>query len=387
MPTHSEQPVLIAAYAARALANAARRAGYLPLVADVFADDDTRAAAARYRNIDGGFEKGIRAKSLLHALDALRDASATQPIGLVLGSGFEDKPALMRKLDARYRLIGATPETVAELKQPIRFANLLTRLAIPHPETRETPPDDLAGWLSKLSGGTGGGHIHAASDADRKRRRRYFQRHLPGDSYSVLIAAGETAEPIGFSRQWTAPMPTPSPSRNVLTQRPSPYRYGGAVTVVDPPCAGAMLDAARAVSAATHLAGLAAFDFRLSDGIAYLIEVNPRPGATMDIFDRGDCKLFEAHVRAARKEPLPRMQPTGSAASAILYARDFALTMPRLDWPDWTADRTPAGTAIAAHQAIATVKADAPSTDAAIQLVNARLAQLEDLLYESPTFG
>ena len=47
------QPILIAAFSGRAAGFAARRAGYAPLVADLFADDDTRDVAAGVRRVPG----------------------------------------------------------------------------------------------------------------------------------------------------------------------------------------------------------------------------------------------------------------------------------------------------------------------------------------------
>ena len=90
--------VLIAAFSGRALAQSARRAGYEPLVADAFGDLDTRDAATAFRAIDGAMQTGFHTKSLIQALDALASAAPSPPIGLVLGSGFEDKPRLVAAL-------------------------------------------------------------------------------------------------------------------------------------------------------------------------------------------------------------------------------------------------------------------------------------------------
>lgn len=367
------ETVLIAAYAARALTEAARRSGYVPLVADVFADDDTRAAAAHYRQIEGASTKGIRAKPILKALEALRDRAPTPPIGLVLGSGFEDKPRLMTLLADRYTLIGTPAAVVAEVKDPLRFADLLRRLAIPHPETQSHPPGNLDGWLSKLQGGTGGAHIHAASKRDTNRKRRYFQRYLDGQSYSLLSVVSKEHRHTWLSRQWVAPCPA------------APFRYGGGVGVHTAPLMADMQRHANALIDALDLRGLVAFDFRISGGTAYLLEINPRPGATLDNFDRPGTHLFAAHVDAHLNGTFAPPKPHDDfVATALLYAREAALTMPSLDWPDWAADRTPAGTRIPPFAPIATVKAAATTPDAAIERAHARLAALEDLLYESP---
>ena len=129
------ETVLIAAFSGRALAQSARRAGYVPLVVDAFGDLDTRAAAEHYAQIPNAVRIGFRAKPLFAALDALVARSGTPPIGIVLGSGFEDRPKLIQTLDPRYRLLGTNAETVAEVKDPRSLFPLLKQLGIAHPET------------------------------------------------------------------------------------------------------------------------------------------------------------------------------------------------------------------------------------------------------------
>ena len=116
----ADKAVLIAAFSGRALAQSARRAGFEPLVADAFGDLDTKEAAAAVRVIDGAMATGFRTKPLVAALDALASSSSTRPIGLVLGSGFEDKPRLIAALGSRYRLIGNDAATYKACKDPTR---------------------------------------------------------------------------------------------------------------------------------------------------------------------------------------------------------------------------------------------------------------------------
>src|ERR1700738_4009370 len=85
--------VLIVAAPGRALAASARRAGYLPLVADYFGDDDTVALAHAHARLDGGLTHGMRRTQVLEALRQLAGTSA--PVGVVYGSGFEDRPELL----------------------------------------------------------------------------------------------------------------------------------------------------------------------------------------------------------------------------------------------------------------------------------------------------
>jgi uncharacterized protein len=367
--------VLIAAFSGRALAQSARRAGYVPLVADAFGDLDTRAAAHAFEIIPDAMRTGFRAKPLIAALDALVAAAPSKPIGLVLGSGLEDKPRLWDILDKRYGVLGCNAETVRACKDPQIFFPVLDELGIPHPETRMTPPENPEGWITKRIGGSGGRHIRFAGADARARPRRYFQRLIEGEriSISAVVADGITND---LTRQWCAPCPG------------QPFRYGGAASVPygDTSAELKMLGTVDQLSRALELRGLVSFDFIVRNGAASLLEINPRPGASLDVTDTVEGSRFHAHLIACRERKLHYWGGTandGAKAAAILHADRAALTFREFDWPEWAADRGSPGTHIPVGAPIATVFAEAATSDAAEALARARLAELETLIYEA----
>ena len=367
--------VLIAAFSGRALAQSARRAGYVPLVADAFGDLDTRAAALDVRVIEGAMARGFRAKPLIAALDDLVARAPAKPIGLVLGSGFEDKPRLWDLLDRRYGVLGCNAETVRACKDPQIFFPVLDELGIAHPETRISPPDNPAGWLSKRIGGSGGRHIRNCTEASRPGVRRFFQRSIDGERISVSAVIARDGIGMTMSRQWCAPSET------------QPHRYGGAVSLPDGivDVSQPMLASVDQLARGLALIGAVSFDFIVSDATAYLLEVNPRHGATLDIFDDPQGTLFHAHVSACKGEPLERRggDALASKAAAILHADRGPITLGKINWPEWMADRGAPGTFIPLGAPIATVFAEAETPDAAEALARARLAALESLIYEA----
>ena len=368
------QTILIAAFSGRALAESARRAGYVPLVVDAFGDLDMRAAADLYAGLPDAIRHGFEAKTLFAALDGLVDCAPSPPVGIVLGSGFEDRPKLIASLDARYRLLGSKADIVRQVKDPAEFFPLLKQLRIAHPETVLTPPDDPHAWLAKRIGGAGGAHIRDLENFSKSPQKHYFQRRIDGTPMSVFAVASKGGVALELSRQWTAPS-----SRK-------PYRYGGAVIVDynETAAEDAMVSAAATLIELLDPVGLVSFDFIAQDDRAYLLEMNPRPGATLDIFDDIRGNLFRAHVEAGLGRELwqERDLPTAqSRASAILYADRGSLTAGEINWPDWTADRPAPGTAIADEQPIATVFADGSSADEAERLARDRLSTLANLVY------
>src|SRR5262245_36443566 len=109
--------VLIVAASGRALAASARRGGFNPLVADFFADQDTVAVAHACRRLDSGWRNGMQAREVLDALTAL--AAGRHPVGIVCGTGFEDRTALLAQIAERWPLIGNAPAVVARVKDPL----------------------------------------------------------------------------------------------------------------------------------------------------------------------------------------------------------------------------------------------------------------------------
>lgn len=378
MPSYNGpgETVLIAAFSGRALAQSASRAGYVPLVADAFGDIDTRAASADCRVIDGAMRSGFRAKSLIAALDDLCTNAVSKPIGLVLGSGFEDKPKLIGSLAKRYRLLGNDAGTIETCNNPRVLFPMLRKLGIAYPEIDLESPDKPEGWLSKRIGGSGGRHIRHCTKASRATLRRYFQRHTPGERVSVSALAVGKDLALYFTRQWCA------------ADGKLPFRYGGAISTpevdVDAPSASAMFKAVAQLIQVFDLKGALSFDFIVDGDIANLVDINPRPGASIDVVDNSYGGHFAGHVAAFSESPkfdLAGPPIVSARAAAVLHADRGALTLGDTPWPEWSADRGAPGTFVPNTAPLATAFAEAATADEAEALARTRLAELEDLIY------
>ncbi len=351
--------MLIAALSGRALAAAARRAGYAPLVADLFGDLDTQVLAAASVTVPGSLARGPQGAALLAALERL--AAGRAPVGVVCGSGFEDRPALLRAF-ARHGLLGNDSATVARLKDPFAFAALCRACDVPHPAVALAP--GTGEWLQKRAGSAGGGHVRPAGPGD-VRLPRYLQRKAVGRAVSALfLGDGARSCLVGFSEQWTAPTPE------------KPYRYGGAVRpAATAPHTAALCGAIARLTRAAGLRGLNSADFLLREDGFDLLEINPRPGATLDVF-AAVKNLFHLHVEACHgrlADGPPQL--SGAAAAAVVFApRAFVLAQ-GFAWPAWTADRQKPGL-VAREAPLCTVLARAASPAAARQALHRRTARI-----------
>lgn len=364
------EPVLIAALSGRALAQSARRAGFAPVVLDAFADLDTREAAAAWAQVPVDRRWRFLARPLLAAAARL----APPPVPLVWGSGFEGLTDLLAELARGRPLWGTEPAAVRALKDPLAFARSVRELGFAHPETAARPPARPQGWLAKRAGAAGGGHVRPARTVPPRGRGWYWQRSAPGRPVSVLLVAdGCRARVLGFSEQW------PVPGRR--------FRFGGAAApaTLHPEAEDRLAAAALALAARFGLRGLASVDALVAGSRAVVLEVNPRPGASLDALEAClGVSLFALH-RAACAGQLPEPPaPRIAAGSAILYAPRALAVPPGFAWPAWTADRTPPGTAIAARGPICTLLATGPATTAVRTTLAAREALLLAMLGLKP---
>jgi len=353
---------LLVALSARALAVAARRAGRRALVADLFGDTDTRASAEASLVVAGDFDTGFDAGALLAAAERLAPASSPRRAGLVYGSGLESRTDLMAQLAVGRRLFGNAPEVVARTKNPRAFFALLERLGLPYPEISYVPPPDAAGWLMKRIGGSGGGHV-APARTGATTGDCYFQRRIVGLPVGVsFLANGRNALLLGVSEQWSTP---------------NSFCFGGLLqpAAISGRVAAALPAVLEALTRELGLVGLNSLDLIIDGDGFHILEVNPRPGANLDIFDRGD--LFGLHVAACDGRLPTRWAPPAQAtAMAVLYAERPLRVPRRASWPDWVADRPAPGARIEGGAPICTVLAAAPSRAAVRAAIAARTAQV-----------
>jgi uncharacterized protein len=384
--------MLIVACSGRALAQSARRGGWRPLVADAFGDVDTRAYADAFVKIP--IDDGADNQAIPTALEALtaadrhpthRLASSSSaafeikceekhtsavpaPVSLIYGAGIESRPNLLEGLGEQYGLVGNAPEVVKRVKDPITFSAALRALSIPHPPTRLAPPSDTThGWLIKQTGGAGGGHIRAwEGTAPTRGHERYFQRYLTGPAMSSLFAAdGQRAEVIGYNTQWTA------------GGRLQPFAYAGAINraSLTPQQRVTITGYVRDLTRAFRLRGLNSLDFILHRNVPWVLEINPRPTSTCELYEpEARDGMVATHVRAcAGVLPASNVHERGvTRAHMVVYAGVPSRIPAGFRWPRWCRDLPQPGTRIGAGKPACSVHAEGVVVDNVRRLVQAR---------------
>ncbi|MDP1754160.1 MAG: ATP-grasp domain-containing protein [Methylotenera sp.] len=371
---------------------AAVKSGYAVTAIDAFADKQTIESAKK--TVVVGFDaQGFIADDLLKVIAQL---DLRNCLGCIYGGGFEAQPELLQKIAEVVPVIGNTSNTVAAIKHAAHFFSALRRLNIAHPAVFDVLPECDGSnkpvvYLKKFAAGSGGVHIKLVNSGANLINKKllnneYYQQQLNGQSVSLLFFADRhKVEVVGFNEQWLNPCVD------------MPFRYGGAVSHVALPNSvqQQLTEAAIKLTVAFGLLGLNSLDAIVQDNKIYVLEVNPRLTATVDLYDNSAISLIDRHVQVclnqegfgseyqSQQSQVQKTQVKKHKAHAIVYVASDTEIAPSIEWPSWVVD-TPSNIdetkKISAGDPVCTVTAYDDSAESAKQLVYARVKIVQKLL-------
>jgi uncharacterized protein len=369
--------ILIASLSARALVRSARRGGFRVLALDCYGDADTYEAATEVLILPCD-EGGFQAEELSREVRKLPYREMLS--GSVYGSGFEQRPELLGWLAETCHLYGNFPETVLRVKDPTYWSAVLDQLGLKYPETTLEYPLKAGGWLAKRKGGSGGWHVHLATAPSGD--DWFYQRRIEGPTYSVLfLADGRHAHIIGFNQQWSY-------------GEVGGYGFGYAGAVSNPELPQSVRkELSEAVAQLTkifELRGLNGVDFVLGcDSRPYLLELNPRPTATVELWD-GDWAdgLVAAHIRAC-DGMLPDRYPESASVRghAVVYAHSTFVVPDCLDLPGWCQDIPRSGSVVQIGQPFCSVFVEGTHSESVRNLIWFRRDLVQQIVSRAITGG
>ncbi len=326
----------------------------------------------------------------------------------------ENHPDLIDAI-ARVRPLAGNPsDVVRRLRDPVQLAAVAKAAGLSFPETLSSPngvPLDGT-FLVKPLAGAGGRGIrrwtpevaaeHATKQAITPRPTHIWQRFMIGTPLSASYCFKQrSARLFGVSRQ--------------LIGEPwchaGMFAWCGAValhpaggwTEIDPLIAS--LERLGSVLAERFQpVGLVGVDLVVDAGVRItVIEVNPRPTASMELFERsGAGSIAGRHLAACGYAPpsgiaieQPLLRPASNWAKAVLFAsQPTPVSQPMIErltretspwsqaddgWPA-LADIPRPGQNIAAGAPVVTIFAAAPTTDDALAILRDRVARVDALL-------
>ncbi len=294
--------VLIVGASGRAAAASALRAGIKPRCVDHFADCDLRALCP------------VDHVMIEEGPPGLERVALNLPSSAWLYTGpLENHPDRVERLSRTHRLLGNPAEALRAVRNPFRVAEVLGRTGLKQAEVR---PDSVGlprdgTWLVKpLASGGGRSIQHLDLDTVLPPEPCYFQRLVAGPSFSSLfLARSGRSELIGVSRQ-------------LIGSPGSPFAYRGSIGPCElPGRSWTRLGLLGQVLASTFsLVGLFGVDHVLQDDEPWVVEINPRYTASVEVLELAlGRSLFAEHVSACLGKLESSLGPTRSVSRRRLH--------------------------------------------------------------------
>lgn len=329
------------AYSARMLAQMAVRASANVIALDYFGDRDLRALCPSHSLRRDYADKAYHPA----ALAAVAEHIAADAV--VYGAGFENHPAAVERLARTHQILGNLPQTLQQVRDPLRLQSVLLEGGFVCPATQLAPSGslpkidamdaDVNRWLWKPLRGGGGTHVRWAQAHHPAPRAGVWQAFVDGTVGSfAFVANGHDAHVIGLTEQ--------------LIGQPAfgahDFRWCGNLTPPRVPTSDLAALAREANALAQWLTerfalrGINGVDFVWRDGRIWVLEINPRPSASLELFDGiNDPAWFDWHVRGCLGEALPMtsLEPphrerTQARGKAIVFAQRDCITGDTADW-------------------------------------------------------
>jgi predicted ATP-grasp superfamily ATP-dependent carboligase len=366
-------PLIVIAKSARFVAESLWRAGIEIIVFDQYGDLDTRAISTQFCLIDELTDDEVIASIQLMDL---------QQSAVVYASGVENNLDLLGQLQDRYQLFGNSVRTVRQVRDPQLFFKLLDQLNISYPAVSQCLPSEL-GWLLKRNDQEGGMGVSPARLMDEcyLHAGSYFQQRLDGEAFSVLfLADGQSSRIVGFNSQWVV-------DNNVLC----PYLFQGIASRFDLSDLHQRLIATwvSGIVNATGLQGLNSMDCLKVDDEIMVLEVNPRPSASVALYDLNYTHgLLVEHIKCFTGErwsnPINTIQVRGHW---VVYAPVDLRITESLNWPSWVSDRPAINSIINCGDPVCTLQASAESVNEVKQILMQRSELITNCLLDTSRFA
>lgn len=374
-PGTSDRPAthLVIGITVRPLAASAHKAGLRVCTIDLYKDLDTQRFS--HRSLAVGFDgMGLNGEELSSGIEKL---DPSQVLRVVYSGGFEHNPSQIAKVEEKRTVLGNSAAVISKLLNIREFASAISALEIPTPEIRFDRPGQEGVWLRKRIGGSGGMEVSYVSAKNSVSSENfYYEEFKTGKTITATILAdGENAQVVGFSEQWCA-----------KAHIAGDFVYGGAVSVAEKilpePFVISVKKIAKSLVSNFDLSGLMTLDMIMDGSQCWLLEINPRPGATFELHE-GEASYFAAHcdVFEGKYPSLRSITEDGIfMAHSVVYASTRFEIPPGWDWPDWVRDREAPGASFCPGDPVCTVYAEAKDSNEARMLVEQRHSQICEII-------
>jgi uncharacterized protein len=310
------RPLLIVGASGRAAAQSACRVGWQPFVIDLFADEDTRAFSSVWQCPLADYPHGFIALAV-----------QAPPGPWMYTGGLENYPDVVEAISRERELFGVGPDALEKVRNPFFLQTL-----VPMPAMFRAGDSLDAGrqWLSKPSRSSGGLGIEAlrvaalASGLDEY----YAQEWFDAPSYSALFLFNKNRSPslIGVCAQLIGESWLHAPA----------FQYCGNIGPI--PIGDDLKLRLQHIGNALQpvgLQGLVGIDFLWANDVFFVLEVNPRYTASVELYERASGEsLLGTHIQAFQTSPPNPLSEAKRGdkkihGKAVLYAK-HSFVVPQL---------------------------------------------------------
>lgn len=346
---------LLAGLSTRGLAESAVRAGKECCAVDFFGDLDLEQICHSI-----SLRREYRASLNLDPFLFLRAAETLEYDCLVYTGPLENYPQILQKFAERCEIIGNDAETVRKVRNwkiLYRFCKE-NKILIP----RTANGLDFVVKPKKSGGGIG----------IRRLPHYIVQEFVKGEAFSAsVIGNGTEAEVISVNEQLIG-------KKEFGGRR---FWYCGNITPAYTGKEEEIRNTCENLVKAFRLKGSSGIDFVVNQGV-YLMEVNPRPQATLEIVEKAfDINLFLMHEQGCRGESTQRKNPQKTWGKAILYAEEDLRMPDTSEWLNygWIKDIPHPFDPILKSEPICTVLADGSDRDDCFEYLVVRAESVREL--------
>lgn len=309
MPHAQRERLLILGASVRAAAQSAARAGFHVLAADQFADRDL-------------LEICPDAQPVAYPDGLLSFALAAPPSEWLFTGGLENHSSLVNEICRRHRMLGNNgPSNLYRARKPSFCSDFAEMCGFAHPETLHACPPDDRRWLIKRTHSSGGLGVRWAKPGEAPSQGEILQEWIAGTPGSAAFLSAIDGVHFLFA--------TEQLSGASFLGAPE-FHYAGNI-LAPPPDEAKLRRLGGELISFFGLIGLIGVDYIHRDGQLWLLEVNPRYTASMELWERAAGRsLIEHHVRACRCESTPSSSELAlttppALAKGILYATSDGL--------------------------------------------------------------
>jgi len=313
--------IVIVANSARMLAQSASKSGIRALVIDCFADFETQEMALESIKVDN-----LAVANVSVAISLLNKQYSIAYV--VYGSGLECYQDTLKYLEQKFIVLGNSFDVFSLVQNKYSFFLRLNKLDIPYPEISFQAPKQKTDWLIKPLQGEGGIGIKRYAGDSNANGAFFWQQFCQGTPSSVLFIANETEyQIIGFHKQYVTQINEDEFVFSGLINQPK----------MNEVIVHQLNEMLQKLVPEFSLKGFNSVDFIVNDNKCYVLEINARPSASLNLYD---FDFFSAQINSCLGKGLLNSVGFLKAYQAyqIIFAETDIIINKHLIWPSWVSD-------------------------------------------------